>query len=86
MLPATTRKQLRVPHHIAIVCAGLSLASAFLIDITQTQQSQTSTVVTESVTHLKSEEQASPKPSNPSALRFDLPRLFPWAPHKPKSE
>jgi len=82
MLPATTRKQLRIPHHVAMLCAGICLATAFYVDI-QHQQVVTKATV-EKPTATSSTQKIEARPTKPT--RFDLPRLFPWAPNKPTSE
>ena len=92
MLPATTRKKLRIPHHLAILAAGVSMALAFYVDLhqggdeastllsnIQAEQSHTPEALTDS-------EQASAKAVSPSRIRFDLPRLLPWGKPKPRSE
>ena len=92
MLPATTRKKLRIPHHLAILAAGVSMALAFYVDLhqgsdeapvllgnVQTEQSQTADALTQT-------EQQSAEAVSPSRIRFDLPRLLPWAKPEPRSE
>lgn len=92
MLPATTRKKLRIPHHLAILAAGVSMALAFYVDLHQ-RGDEASALLSESqaeeshapetITHA---EEPSGKAVSPSRIRFDLPRLLPWAEPKPRSE
>lgn len=86
MLPATTRKQLRIPHHVAILCAGLSLACAFFLDLTHTETTPHPSSVQQTLMDVTSQEMPAEQPSKTHRATFSLPRLFPWAPHRPKSE
>lgn len=86
MLPATTRKQLRIPHHVAILCAGLSLACAFLIDLTQSDLIEDTGAVQQTLMEVKAQEPSSEQSSKTHGASLSLPRLFPWAPYRPKSE
>lgn len=94
MLPTTTRKRLRVPHHLAILAAGVSLALAFYVDLYQADNdhsvalTQVQTQTDQSAT-LDSATNTEPKASQTqgaSRIRFDLPRLLPWAKPQPRSE
>ncbi len=77
MLPTTTRKQLRVPHHVAIACAAVCLALAFLADI-QIRSELGPTA--ESASALKVE-----TPQKRS-VKHAFPRLLPWKAPAPRSE
>jgi len=92
MLPATTRKKLRIPHHLAILAAAVSMALAFYVDLhqgsdeapvllsnSQTEQSH----APDATTHA---EEGGAKVASPPRIRFDLPRLLPWGKPAPRSE
>lgn len=94
MLPATTRKSLRIPHHLAILAAGVSLAIAFYVDFYQGDsdhsisltQVQTQTDHSTAIDSATNAEQRSSETRGASRIRFDLPRLLPWAKPQPRSE
>ena len=77
MLPTTTRKRLRVPHHVALVCAAVCLALAFFADIqvkSEIGQSAPSASVLKVDTPQK------------QSVKHALPRLLPWKAPAPRSE
>lgn len=92
MLPATTRKKLRIPHHLAILAAGISMMLAFYVDLHQ-ETDQASTALTqapaehsnapETITRAEGHHR---KAISPPRIRFDLPRLVPWAEPRPRTE
>lgn len=99
MLPATTRRSLRVPHHLAILAAGVSLALAFYCDLYQadndyavaltkarTQTDQSTPVQSAPVDSAVNAERRSSETKGTSRIHFDLPRLLPWAKPQPRSE
>ncbi|HEY7907169.1 MAG TPA: hypothetical protein VIC53_09670 [Wenzhouxiangella sp.] len=94
MLPATTRKSLRIPHHLAILAAGVSLAIAFYVDLYQVDsdpsisltQVQAQTDQSTPVDSAANTEQQTSQTRGASRIRFDLPRLLPWAKPQPRSE
>ncbi len=97
MLPATTRKSLRIPHHFAILAAGVSLALAFWADLydghtehaislTQVSSESNQTAQTAQTATSPAVEQAPTEATARTRVRFDLPRLLPWAKPQPRSE
>lgn len=86
MLPTTARKQLRIPHHVAILCAGLSLACAFFIDLTQSDRMEDTGAIHQTLIEVKAKEPSPEQTSKTQRGSLSLPRLFPWAPYRPKSE
>lgn len=79
MLPTTTRKTLRIPHHVAIVCAGLCMAMAFYVDIQHASVDLADTGQTQE----RSTVQA--KAPQKRVAPHLLPRLLPWTPTKPRN-
>lgn len=86
MLPATARKKLKIPHHLAIVSAGLCLLTALIVDLQPpTVDAETSLAGKNSV--LDGVQTPAAKDENKSTkMALQLPRLFPWAPHRPTGQ
>lgn len=94
MLPLTTRRSLRVPHHLAILAAGVFLALAFYCDLYQADNDhsvaltkvQTQTDQSTPIDSAANAERRSSETKGSSRIHFDLPRLLPWAKPQPRSE
>ncbi len=82
MLPTTTRKHLRIPHHVAIVCAAICLGLAFYVEAQRTHWSDQDNHAT-----AQGKERAAFQVEAPQKreARHTLPRLLPWTTPKPKS-